>query len=111
MTSSVQLRKENRVPVNMKILSGSLPNFQAELLDLSEGGARVMMKSAPVDIQGSSLPFKTRLANQVASAFQGVARVAWVHETMEGFEAGLEWEHLTNAAVSGLKNALVGAGA
>jgi len=107
MTRSVTLRKEERHRTELKILSGSLPNFQAQLLDISEGGARVKMNTVPSDdIRGIRMPFRTRLANQMASVFQGVARVAWVQETMDGFEAGLEWEQLTNAAFSALKESI-----
>ena len=108
MRKPSRARAVTRRRVKMTLVSHLFPSHQAEVLDLSEGGARIRLKSAPNKAsQVPSFSFDARFLSQFSSVFAGRARVAWVSETLDGFEAGLEWESLTSQALSGLKSALL----
>lgn len=105
-------RKEGRYPVRMKMVSRMLPHLSADLVDLSASGAKVRFPKSMVPVRaGATIPFGARLANQLSSAFEGIARIAWVNETLDGIEAGLEWETISENAVERIKLALIGTAA
>ena len=91
-------RQNNRVQVEMKIRSVNLPGFSADLVDLSVGGARVVLSGKPSqNILEERIRFGVSLPSQMSAQFEGFARVCWVKETARGIEAGLQWEKMTNA--------------
>ena len=88
--------RENRIATEMKIRSVSLPNFSADILDISADGARVKMKGRPASsLFEARIRFGVSLKQQMGAQFEGFARVAWIEETDNGFEAGLQWEKIT----------------
>jgi PilZ domain len=102
------LRNKGRFPVRVDLHSADLPNFKAEVLDLSEGGARVKLRRASSHIQADGkFRFGAFLSPKVNSIFRGDARVAWIRQTLDGVEAGLEWEGLTSCALRTLRSALL----
>lgn len=94
----INSRKNTRVQVEMKIRSVSLPNYSADVVDLSNNGARVVLSGKP---SGSLLEERIRfglsLQNQMNSQFEGFARICWVKETENGLEAGLQWEKMSGS--------------
>jgi PilZ domain len=110
MNKRPKVRQRGRFPVRMKILSKGLPQFQADILDLSEGGARVRLRDTPEHpLTNKEISFGARVPSQVYAAFDGVARVVWENRTMDGFVIGLEWKNLTSKAIASLKDAILGA--
>lgn len=102
------VRNQGRFPVKAELHSAVLPNFKAEILDLSEGGARVRLRGRAADIAPETrFGFGAFLSPRVNSVVKGNARVAWVRETLDGVEAGLQWEDLTKAGISALKSAIL----
>ena len=97
MRRTNRARTATRRRVEMTIVSQVFPSHQAEILDLSEGGAKIRLKSSPRKAdQAPSFSFDARFLSQFRSVFAGRARLAWVSETLDGFEAGLEWESITD---------------
>lgn len=94
-----QSRKHNRIATEMMLRSVSLPAYSAELTDISERGARLKLKArkAPKELVENRIRFGVSLPNQMSTQFEGFARVAWVRESKDGVEAGLEWEKLSAA--------------
>ena len=81
----------------MKIRSVNLPGFSADLVDLSIGGARVILSGKPSqNILEERIRFGVSLPDQMSAQFEGFARVCWVKETSRGIEAGLQWEKMTS---------------
>lgn len=103
-----QSRKHNRITTEMMLRSVSLPAYSAELTDISERGARLKLKTrkAPTELVENRIRFGVSLPTQMTTQFEGFARVAWVRETKEGVEAGLEWEKLSAADWARAINAL-----
>lgn len=92
-------RKTQRQTVNMKIRSVSLPNFNADIIDLSETGVRVKLAGKPAEsLLESRIRFGASLSTQMTAQFEGFARVAWIRETENGLEAGLQFEKMTEAS-------------
>lgn len=107
---NVKIRKANRTNVNMNLRSAQLPHYAAKVVDLSEDGAKLRLKGAvSPSLVEERIRFSASLANQIGTAFQGYARVAWVKETANGVEAGLQWEKMTASALQAVKAALVSA--
>ena len=100
-------RNKGRYQVRVDLHSPALPNFRAEVVDLSEGGARVKLRGRSDRAANKNFSFGAYLSPKVNSLFKGDARVAWIRETLDGFEAGLEWESLTASAVKNLRSALM----
>ena len=101
-------RNEGRFPVRMRITSEGLPHYQADILDLSEGGAKVKLRATPnTDLKNQRIPFGATIPAQVYAAFEGMARIAWSQQTLDGFEIGLQWENLSAKAKKKLKEALL----
>jgi PilZ domain len=101
-------RKATRTNVNMKIRSVSLPHFAADIIDISESGARVVLAAQPdASLLESRIRFGASLNTQMTAQFEGYARVAWIRETENGLEAGLQWEKMTDAAWQRAKAAMV----
>lgn len=91
----------------MKIRSVSLPNFAADIVDISETGVRVKLAGQPTaSLLESRIRFGASLRTQMTAQFEGFARVAWIHETEGGLEAGLQFEKMTQAAWQRAKAAL-----
>lgn len=91
-------RNTRRVQTDLDLRSVSLPGFTAKILDASERGVRVQLKGEPSkNFQESRIRFGLSLPGQCRVQFEGYARVAWVNKSEQGFEAGLEWERLTEA--------------
>lgn len=89
-------RENSRIFTNMKLRSASLPYYSADVLDISVTGARLKLKGrAHGNIVDERIRFGIMLHNQIGTQFEGFARVAWVRETENGLEAGLQWERLT----------------
>lgn len=104
-------RNKGRFPVRVNLHSADFPNFRAEVLDISEGGAKVKLRRPPAsNLADRKVKIGAFLSPKVNSLFKGVARVAWVRQTLDGAEAGLEWDSLTSSATSALKSALIKAG-
>ena len=101
------VRNKGRYHVRVALHSAALPNFRAEVVDLSEGGARVKLRGRSDLAPNKNFSFGAYLSPKVNSLFRGDARVAWIRETLDGFEAGLEWESLTSCAVKTLRSALM----
>ena len=90
-------RQNNRVQVEMKIRSVSLPGFSADIVDISNTGARVILSGKPSNsILEERIRFGVSLQNQMSPHFEGYARVCWIEETENGLEAGLQWEKLSS---------------
>ncbi len=88
-------RRNPRRPVAMLIRSASLPSYQARLTDLSQSGARIVLKGAPSSaMQEQRIRFAASLIDNERPCFEGFARIVWVLPTARGWEAGLEWERL-----------------
>ena len=104
-----KVRHQGRFPYKADLHSHELPNFKAQVLDLSEGGARIRLKPGELR-QGSVFGFASFLSSQVNSPFKGNAKIAWIRETMDGMEAGVEWQDLTGPALRALRSALLKAG-
>lgn len=101
-------RNTGRFPYRVNLHSPELPKFKAEVLDLSEGGARVKVNQPTQELAKNSVfSFGAFLSPRVNSTFKGKARVAWVRETLDGLEAGIEWQDLTNSACRALRSALL----
>ena len=101
-------RENIRITANMKIRSVSLPYYMADVLDISTTGARLKLKGRAADsLLEDRIRFGIMLDGQLSSQFEGFARVAWVKQTENGIEAGLQWEKLTAAAWEKAKGALV----
>jgi hypothetical protein len=89
-------RKSSRVAVEMSLRSTSLPRYQASIVDLSNSGARIELKGAVSQaLENQRIRFGASLPGQNSIHFEGLARVAWVKQTVRGWEAGLEWERMT----------------
>lgn len=102
------LRNKGRYHVRVDLHSAALPNFRAEVVDLSEGGARVKLRGRTEDLApNKNFCFGAFLSPKVNSLFKGSARVAWIRDTLDGVEAGLEWDGLTATAVKALRSALL----
>ena len=101
-----KVRHQGRFPYKADLHSHELPNFRAEVLDLSEGGARIRLKASDL-ARGSVFGFAAFLSSRVNSPFKGSAKIAWIRETLDGVEAGIEWQDLTGAALKALRSALL----
>lgn len=100
-------RNQGRFPVRAELHSPHLPNFKAQILDLSEGGARVKLERGEQLRPDSKFSFGAFLSPRVNSVLKGQARVAWVRETLDGVEAGLQWENLTQTGLRFLRSAVL----
>lgn len=100
-------RRHPRYAAEMSLRSSQLPMMQAQVLDLSENGARVRLRSAPPGgLQGSIIRFGASLPGQQVAFFEGQARVAWAREAEQGWEAGLEWQALPSQERAMLESVL-----
>ncbi len=102
MLSEKNQRHVARTPVQMSLRSASLPGFLADLVDLSEDGARIRLRGAvSQSLENQRIRFGASLPGQMGSQFEGLARVAWLRQTDSGWEAGLEWEKLNSCVLVG----------
>ena len=100
--------RPERVSVKMKLRSVQLPNYVAEVVDLSARGAKLRLADLPTQtLEEERIRFAASLPEQVGHAFEGYARVAWLKKTPSGIFAGLEWEKMTKSAWLAVKAALV----
>lgn len=99
--TNLNRRQAERVRVSgqLNIRSVSLPGYGADILDISESGARVKLKGkAASTLLEDRIRFGVSLQSQMSPQFEGFARVAWLRQTENGLEAGLQWEKLTSDA-------------
>jgi hypothetical protein len=88
-------RRTPRYPADMSLRSSSLPLIQAQILDLSESGARVRLRApASPALEHQVIHFGASLPGQQSPFFEGSARVAWIRQTDTDWQAGLEWDRL-----------------
>ena len=92
-------RRLARTPVQMNLRSASLPRYQADIVDLSQGGVRIRLRGAVSQaLENQRIRFGASLTGQMGPQFEGQARVVWIRQTAAGWEAGLEWEKLSPSA-------------
>jgi PilZ domain len=103
-------RKSKRIKTEMKMRSVSLPLYAADVIDISETGARVRLQGKTSEgLLEDRIRFGVSLKSQMTAQFEGFARVAWIRETAKGVEAGLQWEKLTADAWLKAKGTLMSA--
>lgn len=111
MNCAIQ-RREGRFPVRMKVVSNDLPHLEAEMLDLSKSGARLRLpKSLAPVTPNTRISIGACLVHQARTIFETPARVAWVSETLDGVEAGLEWSNDCERTTQRIEVALIVAAA
>lgn len=94
---NIDARKSARISTEMRLRSVSLPYYSADLIDISNSGARIKLKgkTAPEALLESRIRFGLSLPAQMSAQLEGYARVVWVRQTEKGIEVGLQWEKLT----------------
>ena len=100
-------RQNSRIRTNLNLRSVNLPNYSADVVDFSLGGARVKLKGRPSEnLLEDRIRFGVMLNGQMSTQFEGFARVVWIRETSNGAEAGLQWEKMTGSDWEKAENAL-----
>ena len=101
-------RCEARIEVSMRMRAAVLPGHQAEVLDLSNHGARIRVKGlVGSELEESTIRFGAGPKEIYRPTFEGLARIAWVQTQENGqAEIGLQWEKMTPSAWNSLKRSL-----
>lgn len=109
---AIQMRQAHRVSVKMNLRSVQLPQYKAEIVDLSTSGAKLKLRALPEkSLKEERIRFAASLPSQIGQAFEGYARVVWTKKTASGVFLGLEWEKMSESAWLSVKAALVQAAA
>jgi len=86
-----------RADVALNLRSVQLPKYSAEVVDFSQGGARILLKTnrVPCNLWESRIRFGLSLPGQAGIHMEGQARVVWLRMSEHGVEVGLQWERLS----------------
>ncbi|MCA9777753.1 MAG: PilZ domain-containing protein [Candidatus Eremiobacteraeota bacterium] len=94
-------RQFERTDVALNLRSVQLPKYSAEVMDLSRGGARILLNTnrVPTDLWETRIRFGLSLPEQAGIHMEGQARVVWLRTSDFGVEVGLQWERLSPADI------------